>query len=106
MPRAITPIAYGTYTITATAGTLFSFGTPATKTGESFKGRLEVAAIRVRLDGTDATSAEGELLEPGDDVLWDQNMLSNMSLVRDGGTSGVIRGHWYNVSANVFMGGQ
>ena len=105
MPRAITPEAYGVYTITSTAGDLFSFGTPDTKEGESFKGRLEDAAVRVRMDGTAATATEGELLEPGDDVLWDQNMLANMTLVRDGGTNGVIRGHWYNVTANVFLGG-
>jgi hypothetical protein len=109
VPRAITPAAYGSYTITGAAGDLFSFadsGSPTSKQGESFKGQLETAAIRIRLDGTPVTSSEGELLEPGDDVLFDQNMLANISLVRDGGTSGVIKGHWYNVTANVFMGGQ
>ena len=105
MPRAMTPVAYGVYTITDDAGDLFSFGTPKTKQGERFKSRLEVAAIRARMDGTAVTSTEGELLESGDDVLWDQNMLANMTLVRDGGTDGIIRGHWYNVTANVFLGG-
>ena len=110
MPRAITPIDYVSFTITDTAGDLFSFadaGMPTSMgTAQCFRGHLETADIRVRMDGTAVTSSEGELLEAGDDLLLDQNMIASGSWVRDGGTSGVLKGHLYNVSANVFLGGQ
>lgn len=110
MPRNINAVDFGSYTITATPGTLFSFadsGMPSEmpQGAHCFKGRLETAPIRIRIDDTAVTSNVGELLSAGDDILLDDSMLLTASLVRDTGTSGKIQGHFYSNEAHVFVGG-
>lgn len=100
MARALTPLDCGSYKITESPGAFLSFaesGSPdEVPTGaHSFSGRLETADVRVRMDGTDATSTEGELIPAGGPVLLDFNMIAKASFVRKSGTDGVIKGHWY-----------
>lgn len=100
---------FGHYTVDDTAGTLFSFaesGSPSSMpTGaKCFKGRVETAAIRIRLDGSAASATVGELISSGEDILLSETMLNQASLIRDTGTSGVIQGHFYNVEVDVFLG--
>ena len=108
--RHIVPIDYGSYTIDDTAGSLFSFadaGSPSSlpTSAQCFKGRLETAAIRVRMDGTNPTVDEGELVDTGDDLLLDESVIARAVFIRDTSTSGVLKGHFYNAEASVFLGG-
>ena len=110
MARHINPLAFGSYTITAEAGSLFSFaedGSPTTlpTTALSFKGRLETANVRARMDGVPPTSTVGELIDAGDDILLDKAMVQNVQFIRDGGTDAELKGHFYSVEASVFVGG-
>lgn len=52
---------------------------------------LETAQIRFRLDGTDPTSSEGHLLEPGQSLTIEYNDVVNFRSIRTGGTSGVLK---------------
>ena len=107
MARNINTIDYGVYTVTDTAALFLSFGTPATlpTSARSFKGRLETASLRARGDGTAPTATEGELIEIGDDVILDKHQIMTTNFIRTGSTSGVLRGHFYNVEASVLLGG-
>lgn len=101
---------YGSYTITGTAGTLLSFadtGMPSTiPTGaQCFVGRLETADIRMRFDGTAPTSTEGQLVQVGD-ILYipASHLLTASSFIRTTATSGVLKGHFWNVELPNLLG--
>lgn len=107
--RSIVPIDYGSYTVSDTAGSLLSFadsGSPSTQptTSKSFQGTLETAQIRFRGDGTAPTTSEGQPMEIGQTIVLSESELAQMQFVRTGGTSGVIKGHFYCVEANVLLG--
>lgn len=55
-------------------------------------GRLEVAEVRYRMDGTSPTASEGTLLEVGELVtLVGNGDLSRVKFIRTGATSGVLK---------------
>ena len=105
MARNPSIIAYATITIADTAGTIIGLGS-ITKTGamKSFVGRLETAQVRARGDGTAPTTTEGEVVNAGDAVYLSEGDLENMQLIRTGATSGVLKGHFYNVELDVLLG--
>jgi hypothetical protein len=108
--RHIVAIDFGSYLITDTAGDLFSFaesGSPSTlPTGtQSFKGILETAAVRIRIDGTAPTATEGELIASTSEVILDESVIAAAQFIRDTATDGVLKGHFYNVEASVLLGG-
>lgn len=104
MPN-LRPIDYGSYTITGTAGTLWSFADgsmPSSNVAQSlsFKGTLETASIRVRSDGVAPTASEGELVNPGDSITLDSSEVGGQwNAIRTGSTSAVLKGHYYNLPA-------
>lgn len=52
---------------------------------------VETAAVRMRIDGSTATSTVGHLLDPGDSVVIEgTDSIINASFVRDTSTSGAI----------------
>lgn len=109
MARQIIPLDYGSYTITATAGLLFTFtdtGSPSTPvtTANSFEGVLETASVRARGDGTGPTATEGQLIEIGNKIILSVSDMANMRFIRTGSVSGVLKGHFYNVEADVLIG--
>lgn len=110
MPRHPTALDYGSYTITGTAGTFLSFGDSGSPTtvptgAQCFVGRLETADIRMRFDATDVTATEGQLVRVGDVVYIPNSLfLETASLIRTGGVSGVIKGHFWNVEMDVLLG--
>ena len=115
MVRSINALDYGSYTITATAGSLFSFadsGSPAAlpSLAKSYMGRLQDSSIRARGDATNPTATEGELIESGQLVILDDAELGagggQILFIRTGGVSGVLKGHFYNVEASVLIGGE
>lgn len=104
------PLDYGSYTITATAGSLLSFadsGSPlAVPSGaKSFRGTLETASIRVRLDGAAATATEGELVDIGSVVVLSVDEMQKALAFIGAGGNGVIKGHFYDVEPSVLTGG-
>lgn len=108
------PLDYGSYTITGTAGSLLSFadsGSPGTSIAmpqgaKSFRGVLETASVRVRMDGSPVTATEGELIDVGATVVLsiDEAHMAG-AFIRTGGASGVLKGHFYDVDASAFEGG-
>ena len=108
--RHIVPVDYSSITIADTAGTILTLadsGSPSTLPvgAQSFKGILETGAVRVRMDGTAPTDSEGELAAVGAEVILDASLIANAQFIRDTGTSGVLKGHYYNVEASVLLGG-
>ena len=93
-------LGYETLSITNTAGSLTAGVTGA----KSFVGRLETAQVRFRNDGTVPTSSEGVLLEVGDQIVLSESDFDT-SFIRTGGTSGTLKGHYFNIRASVFSGG-
>lgn len=56
--------------------------------------RLETAQIRYRFDGTAPTSAEGAILEIGDQILLDNHAdADRIRFIRTGAVSGVLKVH-------------
>ena len=109
MSRAPAATDFSSFTITTSAGTLFSFaddGMPSSVPAgtKSFKGRIESGKFRARLDGSAASTTIGELYESGEDILFSESMISQASLCATTGTS-VLQGHFYNVESDVFLGG-
>ena len=106
----IVPLDYGSYTITGTAGSFLSFadsGSPSiTPNGAlSFRGVLETAQIRARFDGVAATATEGELVNIGEKIILDvSEFVIGQTMIRTGGVSAVLKGHFYNVPALVLGG--
>ena len=70
----------------------------------SFAGTMETAAVRARGDGTDPSDTEGMLIGNGDQVYLGETEFSSMKFIRDTSTSGVLRGHFYNVEVDVILG--
>lgn len=99
MVRNPNVIDYDVITVSTTADDLLALGalTSLPTTAKSFVGVLETATIRARGDGTDATASEGVLINPGDVISLSESELQLMTFIRDGGTDGVIRGHYYDV---------
>lgn len=93
MPGRYNVVAYESLTI---AGTAVSLTIGANR--RSFIGTLETAQIRFRGDGTAPTASEGKLMEIGDQIILDDSEITNMQFIRTGGTSGVLKGHYYDAS--------
>ncbi len=100
MPVDYNAVGYEALTVAATAVAL---------TGDAdqkcFIGRLETAQVRYRGDGTDPTASEGELMEVGETIVLSRSEISKTKFIRTGGTSGILRGHFYDQPASVFLGG-
>lgn len=53
---------------------------------------LETAQIRFRMDGTNPTSSEGHLMNPGDTIVIDgYSSIQKFMAIRTGSTSGVLK---------------
>ena len=100
MPTQYRAVGYESLTVSDTAGGLTG-GVTGT---QSFVGRLETAQIRYRTDGTDPTSGEGVLMNVGDQIVLSYSEIKAASFIRTGDTSGVLKGHFYNIEATVFSG--
>lgn len=98
MPRQWQIAGYETLTIADTAVALASVPTTLAK---SFLGTLETAQVRMRGDGSAPTSSEGELLDVGTRILLSESEFANTKFIRTGGTSGVLKGHYYSVEPDV-----
>lgn len=101
MPRDFNIVDYETLSITDTAGALQTL--PAR--GRCFSGVIETAQVRARGDGTAPTSSEGEIINVGDRVNLTHSELRAMDFIRTGSTSGVLKGHYYDVELAVLLGG-
>jgi len=100
---------YTSVTVDGTAATIFNLTSAlvTSKTGlmKCFIGTVETAAIRSRGDGTDATAAEGQLISPGDVIYMTESELEKTTFINDSaGTSGFIRGHFYDVEVPNLIG--
>lgn len=92
-------VAFQALTITATAGFLTAEATGDSGPRRSFRGTLLTAQVNWRGDSTAPTSTTGEPIEVGDIITLDEDEIKTVQFVRTGGTSGVLRGHFYNVLA-------
>ena len=72
---------------------------------KSFVGTVETGAIRMRGDGTDPTTSEGQLFDTGSVRVLSESDIDSAKLIRDTGTSGVLKGHFYNADASTFAAG-
>ena len=100
-PRRALPLDYTSFTIAATAGTIFSLAdsgmpTRAPEGAQCFRGILETAQVRVRGDAVDPTTTEGELANPGDIVYLTADEFVRTRFIRTGSTSGVLKGHFFD----------
>ena len=100
---------YTSVTVDGTAANIFSLTSAlvTSKTGlmKCFIGTVETAAIRSRGDGTDATAAEGQLIGVGDVIYMTESELEKTTFINDSaGTSGYIRGHFYDVEVPNLIG--
>ena len=100
----------GTIPSSGDAVNVFGLGSPtgpAAKTGlmKCFVGVVETVSIRARGDGTPVTAAEGQLISPGDVIYMTESELENTTFINDSaGTSGFIRGHFYDVEVPNLIG--
>ena len=99
---------YTSVEVDGTAANLFNLTDKlvSAKTGmmKCFIGTVETAAIRSRGDGTDATAAEGQLIGVGDVIYMTESELEKTTFIADTGTSGFIRGHFYDVEVPNLIG--
>ena len=99
---------YTSVTVDGTAANIFSLTSAlvTSKTGlmKCFVGTVETAAIRSRGDGSDATAAEGQLISAGDVIYLTESELEKTTFIADTGTSGFIRGHFYDVEVPNLIG--
>ena len=72
---------------------------------KSFVGTGETGAIRMRGDGTDPTTSEGQLFDTGSVIVLSESDIVSAKFIRDTGTSGVLKGHFYNADASTFAAG-
>lgn len=100
MARQPVVLGYETLTVAASALALTGGVTAA----KSFVGKLETAQIRARGDGTDPTSSEGVIIDIGDIVYLSETEIAKTKFIRTGSTSGVLKGHFYNVEVDVLLG--
>jgi len=110
MARHVNAVDYTSATVADTAGTLLALadsGMVTTKPGmaRSFVGRLETANIRARGDGTAPTATEGQLVQQGELIGLDESEIALVKFIRTGGTSGVIKGHFYDAELALVLGG-
>lgn len=101
MTRNINVVDYETLTV---AGSAVSLSTRPNR-AKSFIGTLETGTIRVRGDGTAPTSSEGELMNIGDKVYLSESEFEAIQFIRTTSTSGVIKGHYYDVELPVLLNG-
>jgi len=88
------PFAFESITVAATAigGTALTY-TDATRAELT----LETAQIRVRIDGTNPTAAEGHMVEVGDTITLDSAaQVAAFKAIRTGGTSGVLKATYFH----------
>ena len=109
MPRHFNIVDYTSATIAATAGTLLGLAdanmvTTKPSMAKCFVGYLETASVRARGDGTAPTASEGELINAGDIVGLDESEIGLMNFIRTGGTSGVLKGHFYDAELALVLG--
>lgn len=102
-------IDYTSATITDTAGTILARADTGMVTAmpgaaRSFVGILETAQIRGRDDGTAPTTTEGEVIDVGSVIYMSEANIVNASFIRTGATSGVIKGHFYDVDVTKVLG--
>ena len=99
---------YTSVTVDGTAATIFTLTSAlvTSKTGlmKCFVGVLETAAIRARGDGTAVTAAEGQLIGVGDVIYMTESELERTTFIADTGTSGYLRGHFYDVEVPNLIG--
>ena len=100
---------YTSVTVDNTAATIFALTSAlvTSKTGlmKCFVGTVETAAIRARGDGTAVTAAEGQLISAGDVIYMTESELEKTTFINDSaGTSGYIRGHFYDVEVPNLIG--
>ena len=99
---------YTSVEVDGTVANIFSLTSAlvTSKTGlmKCFVGTVETAAIRSRGDGTDATAAEGQLIGVGDVIYLTEAELEKTTFIADTGTSGFIRGHFYDVEVPNLIG--
>ena len=102
-------VQYLSVTIAATAGSILALadGGAVTMTGamHSFVGTLETATVRARGDGTAPTATEGELVAIAANVYLAESEITKTQFIRTGATSGVLKGHIYNVPLASVLGG-
>jgi hypothetical protein len=107
MSRQPQAVDYTSVTIAGSAINIFgndALVTSAPTGARSFVGTLETAAIRARGDGTDPTGSEGILIGSGDQVYLGETEFNQMKFIRDTSTSGILKGHFYNVEVDVILG--
>ena len=107
MARQPQALGYTSVTIADSAITIFgndALVKSAPVGARSFAGTMETAAVRARGDGTNPSDTEGMLIGNGDQVYLGETELASMKFIRDTGTSGVLRGHFYNVEVDVILG--
>jgi len=106
MVRNPNVVDYDVITVADTANDIISLGalTALPTSAKSFTGVLETAGIRARGDGTDPTASEGVLISPGAVIYLSSSDIANMKFIRDTSTSGVIRGHYYDVEVGPLIG--
>ena len=107
--RALRVVDYTSATIANTAGTLLTLADSGMVTGipddaESFVGVLETAQVRARGDNTDPSTTEGQVIEVGSTVYLSRAELATMRFIRTGATSGVLKGHFYNLPVADLLG--
>ena len=94
MPGQYNVVAYEALDITASAVAL----TADSSNRLSFVGVLETGQVRYRGDGTAPTASEGRLLQIGDRIILSRSEIVNTKFIRTGGTSGVLRGEFYDAA--------
>ena len=72
---------------------------------KSFVGTVETGAIRMRGDGTNPTTSEGQLFDTGSVIVLSESDIDSAKFIRDTGTSGVLKGPFYNAAASTFAAG-
>ena len=100
---------YTSFEVANTAANIFNLTSAlvTSKTGlmKCFVGVLETAAVRARGDGTAVTAAEGQLIGVGDIIYMTESELEKTTFINDSaGTSGYIRGHFYDVEVPNLIG--
>lgn len=98
------PLAYTSFTIGDTPGTMFDLADTGMPTelpsiSLSFMGRLEKAPVRSRSDA-DPSREEGRLHEISEPVYLSKREMEILKWVGTTGTKGVVKGHFYDVNVS------
>ena len=98
---------YLSATIAGTSGSILTLADGGAVTipnsARSYKGVLYTAAIRARGDGTAATASAGIQIQTGTTIYLSHSEITNMQFIREGATSGLIIGHFYDVPVSVLI---